>query len=332
MPMVACSSYRSPVFFRNPHAQTIWAGTCRMVPAPPYRRERIATPDDDFFDLDRMERGCRRVALLCHGLEGDSRRSYMRGMARALRRRGWDVAALNLRGCSGEPNRRPGSYHSGATADPNTAVKHLFRERRYRQLALIGFSLGGNLVLKYLGELGADRPSSLIAAVTFSVPCDLASASRRMGHPENRLYMKRFLVMLKQKLAAKAVRFSDRISLAGFDAIRDFYAFDNRYTAPLNGFADAEEYWEKSSSRPYLTRIAVPTLLVNAADDPFLSPLCFPFREAYRNPHLHLEIPIHGGHVGFVSVGRDGDYWSERRALEFIEIHAIIEALQNRTP
>lgn len=290
-----------------------------MVRVPRYRRERIPTPDDDFLDLDRIQNGSRRAVILCHGLEGNSRRPYMTGMARAMAKRGWDVAALNFRDCSGEPNRKPGAYHSGATHDLATVLDHIRRNGSYRELALIGFSLGGNLVLKYLGERGFDLPSELSGAVVFSVPCHLASASRQMGRPENRLYMKRFLRMLKRKLAVKAERFPDRISLAGFDEIRNFHDFDGRYTAPLHGFSSAEDYWKKASSKPHLTNITIPTLMVNAQDDPFLSPLCFPVREAYRNPKLYLEMPARGGHVGFVSFHHNGEYWSEHRAARFLD-------------
>lgn len=319
MPIIRPSSYLPPPFFSNPHLQTVWAGMCRVVSAPHYRRERIITPDDDFLDLDRIRNGSERAVILCHGLEGNSGRSYMLGMARAMGKRGRDVTALNFRNCSGEPNRKPGAYHSGATHDLETVIQHILRGGNYRELALIGFSLGGNLVLKYLGEQGAAVPPEITKAVAFSVPCDLASAAAQMGRPENRLYLKRFLLMLKQKLEAKMKRFPDRISLESFDEIKDFHDFDGRYTAPLHGFSSAEDYWEKSSSKPHLTNISIPTLVVNAQDDPFLSPLCFPVREAYRNPNLYLEMPARGGHVGFVSFHHNGEYWSEQRAARFLE-------------
>lgn len=316
MPLLETSSYRSPPGFRNPHLQTIWAGKLRRVEAPAYRRERIETPDGDFLDLDRVETGARRAVVISHGLEGSAGRTYVRGMARALARRGWDVVAWNFRGCSGEANRLLQLYHSGATEDLDAVVQRVLPD--YDMVSLVGFSLGGNLTLKYLGE--AERDPRIAAAATFSVPVDLAASSVALGRPQNALYMTYFLQSLRAKVLRKAEQFPDEVDVAGLRRIRTFHQFDDRYTAPLHGFLDAADYWARSSSRQFLPGIRIPTLLVNAADDPFLAPECFPRAEAAASTHFYLEVPRHGGHVGFVVHG--GEYWSETRAASFLEAHS----------
>jgi hypothetical protein len=302
----------------NPHVQMILANQLRFVPPVAYERERIPTPDGDFLDLDWTRVGSRRAAVICHGLEGHSRRPYVIGMARALTSAGWDVCAMNYRGCSGEPNRKPQLYHSGATEDLDTVVRHVRSTKRYDSVCLVGFSLGGNLVLKYAGELGPEARSRIRAVAAFSAPCDLTASARAISRPENRPYLKRFLKMLRQKIEAKERLYPDLIRSEGYDSIRSFEDFDNRYTAPLHGFRDAWDYYRRASSKPLLERISVPTLIVNAKDDPFLAPECFPFEAAYRNPFLHLEAPDKGSHVGFVERNHDGTFWSERRAVAFL--------------
>lgn len=324
MPIIA-SSYRPLFWLRSGHAQTVFPHLFRRVQGVIYRRERIGTPDGDFLDLDwslaggqGIQAGAGRLAVLTHGLEGDSRRGYILGMARALNRAGWHALAWNLRGCSGEPNRTPRLYHSGATEDLHTVLAHVASVSHYSAAALIGFSLGGNLALKYLGERNGEFPLPIEAAVTVSVPCDLADSAARMEAPDCRIYMARFLRSLRNKVQVKTRLFPGMPDDAGFRHIRTFREFDDRYTAPLHGFRDAEDYWRRCSSRQFLAGIRVPTLLVNARNDPFLAGGCYPIAEADANPNLHLEMPASGGHVGFVAFRQDGLYWSEARAVEFL--------------
>jgi len=309
------------MFLSNPHLQTILPSLFRRVTGVAYRRERVDTPDGDFIDLDWSQIGARRAAIILHGLEGNSQRSYVLGMVKALNRGGWDAVAFNFRGCSGELNRMPRFYHSGDTGDLDLVLAHVASHAEYAKLALVGFSLGGNLVLKYLGERGEHMQPLIGGAAVFSVPCDLASGARKIGSPANRLYMKRFLKMLGEKIRGKASIMPDLISDTGFDKIKDFEQFDNRYTAPLHGFASAEDYWRRASSKPFLERIPVPTLLVNSADDPFLAAECYPKAEAERNPAFFLEVPGYGGHVGFMAFNGRNEYWSETRAVEFLNEH-----------
>jgi len=318
MPLIQ-SEYKAPLFCSNPHIQTVVPTLFRKVSGVTYCRERIETPDGDFLDLDWSRVGSKRMAIVLHGLEGNSTRSYIMGMVKALNRENWDALAMNFRGCSGEPNRKLRMYHSGETEDLQTVIRHVKASGEYSDLALVGFSLGGNVILKYLGEQAHNICLSIAAAVTMSVPCDLKASSLRISSLPNRLYLKRFLRMLYEKMKAKAVMDPAKIDISGYETIGTLKEFDDRYTAPLHGFKDAFDYYDKSSSLRFLGEIAIPTLLVNASDDLFLSGSCYPAKEAESNPKLFLEIPKHGGHVGFMASNEDGEYWSETRTLRFLE-------------
>jgi len=289
-----------------------------------FQRERIATPDNDFLDLDWARQGSKRLLLLSHGLEGNSRRPYMLGMARAALKRGWDVLAWNFRACSDEPNRHLYSYHSGSTDDLALVTRYA-ASKGYSELAQVGFSIGGNKTIRYLSIHKDTLPDQLIGAVVFSVPCDLTSSSLLLARPANALYMKNFLVSLRGKLEAKQRLYPDEIDLSGFSRIRTFKEFDDRYTAPINGFRDAEDYWAKSSSAPHIPTVARPVLMISAEDDPFLTPSCFPHREVGSNALVQLEKTRFGGHVGFMTGNRAGEYWSETRALEYLQSLSRLE-------
>ena len=311
---VALPPYRPPWPARNGHLQSVWASQVRRVPRVAYRRETLGLPDGDVLDLDRAHApgGSRRVALVAHGLEGSSERTYVRGMALALVRRGWDVVAWNLRGCSGRPNRLLRAYHSGATEDLDAVVQHV---RAYETIGLVGFSLGGNLTLKYVGDAGAAIDPRIVAAVGISVPVDLAGSSEVMARPSRRPYMVRFMRSLVAKAEEKATRFPDAPSVAGMRRMRTFRDFDGRFTAPVHGFASADDYWARASALPVLEHVGVPTLLVNALDDPFLAPTCYP--RDVPNPLFRLLAPEHGGHVGFLTPGPEA--WSETVAATWLE-------------
>jgi len=312
------SPYVAPWLLRSGHLQTIYAAVCRRIDGVRYQRERLELSDGDFVDLDWSRVGGRSVVVVSHGLEGSSGGNYVQGMVRAFNRRGWDAAALNFRGCSGEPNRLARFYHSGATEDLWHAARHVAGQG-YERVALLGFSLGGNVTLKLLGELGESVPAWLTGGVGVSVPCDLKGSAEAMACAINRPYMRRFLIDLRAKLRTKQARYPRELDDSGYEALRSFRDFDDRYTAPLHGFRDAEDYWARCSSRFFLEAIRCRTLLLSAADDPFLAPGCFPGELAARHEWVHLEVPRHGGHVGFVGHGLQPDeYFSERRALEFL--------------
>lgn len=315
VPASTALDYCPPLLLRSGHWQTIYPTLLRRVPAVAYRRERLTTPDGDFLDLDWSRCGARRLLLVCHGLESSSRAKYVRGMVRAANQAGWDAAALNLRGCSGEPNALPRSYHSGATEDLATVLAQI--RPRYGQVALVGFSLGGNLVLKLAAEAGPRW--ELCAAVGISVPCDLSAAARQLEAPANRLYHWRFVRELKAKVLAKCRRFPDRLRPTDFRRVRTLREFDEAYTAPLHGFAGAEDYYRRSSCLPLLPHLEIPALLLNAADDPFLPAACYPWQAARSNPRLTLLVPRWGGHVGFVARDTQGRYWHEQAVLDYLE-------------
>jgi len=282
-----------------------------------FEEERLELADGDFLRLDWVRQaGRERLAIISHGLEGSSKNGCVRGMAAELAGAGWDVLAWNFRGCGGEPNRLPRFYHSGETGDLRAVIER--GAAAYGRIALIGFSLGGNVTLKYLGEA---RPhAAVVAGVGISVPVDLtASAGVLDGRWTNRIYLRRFMKSLVGKVEAKALVYPRELDVAGARAIRTFAEFDGRFTAPLHGFRDERDYWERCSARRFLSGITVPTLLLNARNDPFLAPECFPFAAAEENAALFLEAPESGGHVGFLDLAHGLQPWSERRVVEFLD-------------
>lgn len=319
MPLIDHSSYVAPAWLPGGHVQTIYPALFRRLPHVTIHRERLELPDGDFLDIEWSGKTRQRLVILSHGLEADVKTAYIQGMAAALVRRGWDVLAWNFRGCGGEPNRLLRMYHSGATEDLHAVVNYALANHPAESIDLIGFSLGGNLTLKYLGENPAGFPPQIGRAVAFSTPCDLACSSRQLSHPSNRVYMDRFLIAMRAKIRVKKAMFPDQLDLAGLRRIRTFQEFDDRYTAPIHGFRDAADYWARNSSRQFFSKIKVATLLVNAANDPFLGPGCYPREEAAASTRFHFEEPATGGHIGFAAFGNGGEYWSETRATEFLE-------------
>lgn len=322
------SSYYAPVWLRNGHVQTLWPVLFRPKGRLAYERQRISTPDGDVIDLDILPArpadsaapsvpSPQRAVIISHGLEGNSQRAYVRGMACAFQQAGWGVIARNMRGCAGEPNRTRRITHMGDTDDVHTTVVHALT-LGYTQLVLVGFSMGGNQSLNYLCEKPCRVPAAVRAAVAVSVPCDLGSAVEVLSRPSRRLYMEYFLRTLREKMRQKAAQFADFPDVSTVDSMRTFGEFDGHFTAPVHGFSSAMDYWTRSSCGPLLHRLTVPTLLINAADDPFLTPQCYPWDVARDTPHLHLEVPHSGGHVGFVTLHSNNVYWTERRAVAFV--------------
>ena len=307
--------YRPPAWLRSGHLQTVWPSLFRRVDGVDYRRERLELDDGDFLDLDWTGPDADRVAVVAHGLEGSTDRAYVRGMALELAQRGWRVCAWNLRGCSGEPNRLLRAYHSGATEDLDAVVARVLRD--HESVAVVGFSLGGNLTLRWLGEQGETVDRRVVAGVGVSVPVDLASSSETMDAWSRRVYMLRFLRSLRAKLAEKAERFPDAPDPARTAGMVSFLEFDGHFTAPVHGFDSAQDYWARASALPVLGDIRVPTLLANALDDPFLAGTCYPYETARASPYLTLVTPAWGGHVGFIQP--DGPYWSEDVAGRFLD-------------
>ena len=313
MPVIP-SRFHPPAFLASGHLQTILPVLLPRRISLAATRERLELSDGDFLDLDWTRAGHDRLAIISHGLEGNSTQKYVRGLAATLHAAKWDVLAWNFRGCSGEPNRLLRAYHSGDTADLAAVIAHAVPD--YPHIALIGFSLGGNVTLKYLGE--APPHPTIAAAAAISVPLHLASSAHALDSRRgNRLYLRRFITPLVAKIEAKARDFPGQVNTDGLRAIRSFQEFDGRFTAPLHGFRDAEDYWTRASARQFLPKVTVPTLILSARNDPFLTTDSLPYVEAEANPALHLETPDSGGHVGFLDFQHGLQPWSERRVAEF---------------
>ncbi len=316
MPLIK-SNYTSPFYLFNGHLQTIVPAIFYWGKKSPYTRERINTKDDDFLDIDWIQNGHKRLALISHGLEGSSSAPYMRRLADSLSANNWDVLCWNFRGCSGELNRQPTFYHSGFTSDLDDVVHHAAKTKAYNSIFLIGNSVGGNITLKYLGEQSANILPEVKKAVVFSVPCDLESCAIELAKRSNYVYMRRFLVSLKHKIREKAKLFPVYFDLAPLSSITNFFSFDAVYTAPMFGFKDVHDYYNRASSKPFLNDIKVPTLMVTAINDPFLGKACFPYDVARQHQMLYLETPKTGGHNGFPSLKQG--YWPAKRAMAFWE-------------
>ncbi|TAF63910.1 MAG: alpha/beta fold hydrolase [Cytophagales bacterium] len=324
MPLVV-SNYQRPAYLFHAHLETIVPALTRRVPAMPYERERITIFDNDFLDLDWYQTGSKSLLIISHGLEGNSTRPYVLGLTRYFRNRQWDVLAWNHRGCSGEINHLPRFYHSGATEDLRAVVQHVLQTKpHYDQIVLAGFSLGGNMTLKYLGEEAQQVNPKIKKAFVYSVPLHLSSCSRSLCSPRNWVYAQKFKKSLLEKVRIKARSMPNAISTVHIPKVKTLKDFDDYYTAPLHQFEDAEDYYAKSSSLHYLQHIAIPTLIINAQNDPFLAPECFPYDLITNLEQVYFETPATGGHCGFSPADAEGAYWSERRAWNFVENKDVI--------
>jgi predicted alpha/beta-fold hydrolase len=326
MPVLKKTDLKSPFWLPNGHMQSIYPALFRQINGVAYRRERIVTADHDFLDLDwsyaHKTGPSRKLVILSHGLEGNSTRQYILGMVRLLNQNGYDCLAWNFRSCSGEMNKSSRFYHSGATDDLELIINQALR-KGYSSVDLIGFSLGGNLTLKYLGEAARAIDPRLRKAVVFSVPMDLKACSLSIIRRENMVYMHRFLMTLRPKVDEKALLFPDMISSDDYRHVKTLYDFDNIYTAPLHGFSNADHYYEACSSMHFVENISIPTLIVNAENDPIVPYMSLPMDVISKLSNVWLEVSKEGGHCGFrPSSLKNGVYWSESRALDFISTEA----------
>ncbi|MDA7088820.1 hydrolase [Pseudomonas sp. SA3-5] len=321
-------SFKAAWWLPGPHLQTLWNPLCRKPPQLQRRRERLWLEDGDFLDLDWHGPHAAEapLVLVLHGLTGSSSSHYVLGLQQSLAARGWASAALNWRGCSGEPNLLARGYHSGASDDLAETISHLRALRPMTPLYVVGYSLGGNVLLKYLGETGGD--SQVQGAAAVSVPFRLDQCADRLGLGFSRIYQAHFMnemvayVKTKQRLFAHqgmADRLSTLDNLGALEGMRTFWDFDGRITAPLHGFSDAQDYYKRSSSRYFLSGIATPTLIIQAADDPFVFRHSLPEADEL-SPSTQFELHAHGGHVGFIdgSPRRPG-YYLERRIPQWLE-------------
>lgn len=311
--------YRAPWWLPGRHLQTVYPAVARRAAPPPYRRSRWELPDGDFVDVDHLEGPAEApLVVLFHGLEGSSRSHYATAMMHALRARGWRGAIPHFRGCSGDPNRLPRAYHSG-DADEIGRLLELFVADNGAPVFAVGVSLGGNALLKWLGREGEAAREWVRAAAAVCAPLDLVAAGAALRRGFNRLYTREFLRTLKPRALAKLERFPGLFDRKAMERAADFDTFDNLYTAPVHGYRDVLDYWTRASSKPDLVRIAVPTLVLNPVNDPFLPARHLPGRDAV-SPHVVLEQPATGGHVGFVSGPFPGNLgWLPERLIGFFE-------------
>jgi predicted alpha/beta-fold hydrolase len=333
--MTTVPPYRPAWFVPGRHLRTLWGKLVRRRPRVPTTVERWTTPDDDVLFIHRLHGSPDHPLLvLLHGLEGSPNSHYARGMLARARDLGWSAAALVFRTCGGEMNQTRRFYHSGETSDLDFAIRRLTSELPRTPIVLAGFSLGGNVLLKWLGERGTDVPPAVRAAAAVSVPYDLARGSRYINQGFARLYEQHFLHSLVRKATAKRQRFPDLVPGVNLAGLRTMWDFDNAVTAPVHGFRDAADYYQRSSSLRWLDQIRVPTLLVSAADDPFLpAEVLEEVRAAAReNDALHCEFPEQGGHVGFIAGTLPWRplYWAEWRVTEFLV--AQLQRAEEPTP
>jgi len=309
--------YRPPFWLRNGHIHTIFASKFLKTDFVPYYRERWDTPDGDFIDVDLLQGENKKVLIIGHGLEGSSERPYIQTAARFFFERDWDVIAWNSRSCSGEMNLRPKLYSHGDTADLDFVVSRA-TEMDYKQIALVGFSMGGAIILNGLGRQGSQVKGPIVAAVAISAPCDIRAASQNLEKGFKKLYGKYFLDKLKEKVKRKAAQFPGFLDTHGIDDIKRWREFDERFSAPLNGLSGADSFYEFSSANERLDQIRIPTLIINALDDPILSDQDYPRKGIKSNKYLHGYFPKFGGHVGFLQYPIDGPSHAEQAALQFI--------------
>ena len=313
------AEYQAPAWLPGGDLQTVYPYLFAAVPQVDYRRERWELPDGDFIDLDWSERGSGPIVIVLHGLEGSSDSPYARGLMRAIEQRSWRGVVMHFRGCSGEPNRLARSYHSGDTGDIDFLVRTLKAREPNTPLTTIGYSLGGNALLKWLSEKGHEAPVQ--SAVAVSVPFLLHESTLHMQRGFARVYQWHLLKSLKRNVLRKVQRFTLPARADEIQKMKTFYEFDDRITGPLHGFKDAMHYYTSSSSRQYLKRIRIPTLIVHAHDDPFMHAQVIP--EAHElSPTITLDLHRHGGHVGFVSgcFPWRPRYWLEERIPNWLQI------------
>lgn len=313
MPVVNSSYNRKPYYFINSHFETIIPSVFLKVDGITYQRQRLELDDGDFLDLDWLKNNNSKVIVLSHGLEGDSHRHYIKRFAKYFHQRGWDVLAWNYRSCSDEMNRLPKFYSYGGTEDLSEVINHILK-LNYKQIVLAGFSMGGGLTAMYLGTRKIDK--RITHGLTFSVSCDLKNSVEEVEKRLHFIYNKVFINKLKGKLAEKAKHFKEYQSIP-ITSISSYDDFHTLYSIPFHDYSSIEDFYLRSSSKPHYKNISIPTLMINALNDPILGDKCYPYKEAEENPNLFLETPKYGGHLGFTIRGKDHGYM-ELRAEEFL--------------
>jgi predicted alpha/beta-fold hydrolase len=318
--MLRASRSFLPIFpFTNAHFSTIWPALFVHPQTPSYQTLFFETPDEDVFELSVLHRDRPRALVLLHGLEGNAQSGYMNDVAQFFETCGFGIYALNHRGCGRSPNRRFSSYHSGFTNDLQQVLQYVQSDASIEEIYILGFSLGGNIVLKWAGEQAGRYPSKLRKCIAVSVPCDLAACAETLSKGFNRMYLHRFLRSLISKVLQKKNRIGNGFDFEKASQIKDFKDFDDWYTAPVHGFRDAIHYWKLNSSLRFLNSIEIPCLLINALNDPFLASSCFPDPSTILSSFVQTCYPKYGGHVGFMKHCFDRRVWLKNTMINFFD-------------
>jgi len=314
MPVYEVKDYRPGLFLRNAHINTFYPYFVRKTPDPNYQRARLDTEDGDFVDVDIIRNGNKKACFLLHGLEGSSQSQYILALSQWFSEEGYDVYALNFRGCSGEVNRTMHMYHSGFTDDPKMVINHY--GDAYDELYIVGYSLGGNVTLKYLGEDPRQVHPKMVKAAAISTPTNLSAGSQELKKPKCWFYEQNFLKSLFVKVKEKHAQFPDQVDLSVLKKINSIWEYDEHITSRWHGFDGAEDYYAKCASMQFIQDIQTETLIINSIDDPFLAKDWHPFSDAKAKKNIHFLPSAYGGHVGFTTIGQER-YWNEKKVISF---------------
>lgn len=311
--------FTPPIWLRNNHLQTCYSVFFGDKPKLPFQRERLNTPDDDFLDIDWLINNEKApLVIACHGLEGCSRAKYMLRLMKVVDDIGWNGLAINFRGCSGEPNRLLRAYHSGETGDLNFVVNTVLQRHPNIKIYLVGYSLGANVLCKWLGEQSTNIPPNIKAAVSCSAPYNLLASQKIMDSGIRRIYVEYFLRSLRRKTKEKIKQYPNSFDSKRACRAFSFKTFDDSYTGPVHGFRDYVDYYTRSSSYQYLPHISIPTLLIHAWDDPFTSIETLPTHDSIQNPNINYFFQQHGGHLGFYDKTQ-GSYWLSNQIITWFQ-------------
>ena len=322
------STFKPAWGLSNPHLQTLWATFFRSLPDVDLSIERVELADGDFIDLAITPLAGKPIVIIMHGLEGSLKSSYVKPLIKKLDESGYGVCFMHFRGCSDEINRLPRTYHSGDSGDLQHIVDYLQNEYQQDPFAIIGYSLGGNILLKWLGEQAGNAPTT--TAIAISVPFQLSHAGDRLEKSFSRVYQKHLLSTCQKKyqkkFATQPSPLGDEINV---NKLNTFYSFDDQVTAPLHGFKNADDYYQQCSSRQFLKHIQKPTLILHAKDDPFMWEHTVP-DENELSPSVMLELSESGGHVGFIAGTHPfkHEYWADKRIIEWLDQHQIKKAVE----
>lgn len=316
--LVLNSSYGGPPSYQfNGHLQTLIPGKYRKLDSVAYQRERLVLSDEDFLDLDWLKNDNDRLMILCHGLEGNSTRQYMLGPAQHFHNRNWDILSWNCRSCSEEINKNFQLYYHGNYEDLEEVILHALSGNEYTEIVLVGFSMGGSMLSKYLGVKENQVPSEIIGGISFSAPCDLQASIKAVESRSNWIYNYYFRKMLKAKVLAKAKQFPERLDVSEIDKFKTWRSFDEAFSCPLNGHSNVDDFYETGSCKNYFHKVKTPLLIVNALNDPIIPNTCINYEQIKRHKYINVEYPKLGGHVGFTDKSLRNS-WMERKIEEFL--------------